>query len=439
MKTKSSTFSFHRRGRIWYAQFRIPETYKWSSARSTRTDDNLQALEIVVDWQKNGLPGKQGTGRRKLFEITTSKSAMEKVKEAPFSADEAEEVVKILESRGLVSVQPIKPKPGDIEFFSFIENFWNYDKSVYVKDRILHKKSITKKHCYDMTCRLKYWECFKGRMMSSITQLELKQLCVEIAEHELSDASINKTMLAGTAPLRWAKKNGFLDINPAEGLMRIDEVHEERGILTDTEAFALFSEGIWKSEMARVGNVLACTTGMRLGECLGLRRVCIGETELEVWNWTRMDGMKKPKNNEVRTVPILQEIRSELLALLATNPHGQGDDSFVFFGPEPTMPCSEDTLLDGLIGALESIGISDEMRKARNVDFHSWRHYFSTNLADRIDERKARIVTGHKSQSVFRKYADHKREQDVKDVAKAQKLVFKRIIEIERKKQLKTG
>lgn len=137
-----------------------------------------------------------------MREYLKAESILSAVKKAPLLREEAKEIVKILESRGLVNVKPIEKKPGDMEFLSFFENFWNYETSTYVKDRLVHKKYITKKHYYDMKHRLVHWEGFRGRMMSSITELELKQLCVQLSDKGLADASINKTMLAGTTPLK---------------------------------------------------------------------------------------------------------------------------------------------------------------------------------------------------------------------------------------------
>jgi len=432
MNPEPSNFLLQKRGKYWYVLFKIPNSGRWTTAKSTGTKDKLEALTLVMEWAKTGIPAGKVKSKKELREYLKSESIFTAVKNAQLSKEEAEEIVKILESRGLANVQLVVKKPGDVEFLSFLENFWNYEKSTYVKDRLVHKKSITKKHCYDMKHRLVHWEGFRGRMMSSITELELKELCVQLSDKGLADASINKTMLAGTTPLKWAKKNKMIASNPAESLERISETNEERGILTDEEVLKLFSEAVWKDEMARVANILACTTGLRLGECLGIQKINIKDSQLEVWNWTEMDGRKKPKNNKIRIVPLMKEIRDELLALLDKNPHDHCDTNYVFYGPEPDKPALGDSMLNGLVNALESIGISDNQRKERNIDFHSWRHYYTSNVCLYVDEKKLKTVTGHNSSAVFNVYAGHKKEVDVLAVAAATKKAFVKILRREK-------
>lgn len=96
--------------------------------------------------------------KKELREYLRSESIISAIKTVPFLSEDAREIVRILESHGLVNVQPKEPSSGDIDSLSFLRDFWNYDTSTYVKDRLVHKKMITKKHCYDMGHRLVHWE-----------------------------------------------------------------------------------------------------------------------------------------------------------------------------------------------------------------------------------------------------------------------------------------
>ncbi|AEF84465.1 hypothetical protein TREPR_2062 [Treponema primitia ZAS-2] len=55
--------------------------------------------------------------------------------------------------------------------------------------------------------------------------------------------------------------------------------------------------------------------------------------------------------------------------------------------------------------------------KKRNVVFHSWRHFYAARMADKIEARKVMLATGHKTEAVFKVYADHALENDLNDVA----------------------
>ncbi len=117
-------------------------------------------------------------------------------------------------------------------------------------------------------------------------------------------------------------------------------------MLTPSEAEKVFATE-WESNAAYIANLLACTTGIRLGEVLALRKSDVGETVLHVnHSWNIDDGMKCPKNGDDRKVPLLPEVRNYLLDLVATNPHDV-DDPFIFYGDEPDKPYVSKIYLDG--------------------------------------------------------------------------------------------
>jgi integrase len=62
--------------------------------------------------------------------------------------------------------------------------------------------------------------------------------------------------------------------------------------------------------------------------------------------------------------------------------------------------------------------------KKRNIVFHSWRHFYSARMADKIEARKVMLATGHKTEAVFNAYADHALEQDLHEVAVTSEQVF---------------
>ena len=84
------------------------------------------------------------------------------------------------------------------------------------------------------------------------------------------------------------------------------------------------------------------------------------------------------------------------------------------------------TLLKNLISALKTAGISESERKKRNINFHSWRHYYSKKMADALNERAMKL-TGHKTDSVFETYANHQSVNDFKEAEKATKEVFSKV------------
>lgn len=63
--------------------------------------------------------------------------------------------------------------------------------------------------------------------------------------------------------------------------------------------------------------------------------------------------------------------------------------------------------------------VARELWKARGVVFHRWRHYYAARMGDRLDARTVMVATGHRTPAMFEHYADHKLEEQLKEVGAA--------------------
>jgi integrase len=61
---------------------------------------------------------------------------------------------------------------------------------------------------------------------------------------------------------------------------------------------------------------------------------------------------------------------------------------------------------------------------ARGIDFHSWRHWYAKNMADRLDARTVQKATGHKTEAMLEHYADHELEGDLARLGVAAREAF---------------
>jgi len=310
-------YYLHRRKGVWYAELVNLETGEKLIARSTGTQNRDQAILTVADWIKNGIP----TGRQRKprpLEITAEiGSILRAIRKADLFSEDAMRIVNALKDRGLVDVAATKSGSGSVLLSEYLETFWDYHASPYVKEKLAHKQSITKRHCYEMGCRVrKYWlSAFNDRTLNSVTRQDLKDFSLNLVEKGLAPASINKIMLGGNVALSWAFREGHIAVDPTEKLMRFSGTPEKRGILTPAEAAAIFKVN-WNDKRAYVGNLLACTTGLRSGEVLAVRKSDIGEKILNVdHSWSTFDGLKSTKTNESRKVPLLPEVREKLMEL----------------------------------------------------------------------------------------------------------------------------
>jgi integrase len=228
-------------------------------------------------------------------------------------------------------------------------------------------------------------------------------------------------MSAGLTAFAYWHREGIVPVNLADGFERFTGGKQKRGVLTVDEAASLFAR-TWSDEAARVGNLLAATTGLRAGEVLAIRASDIGTTTLRVeHSWTGTE-LKAPKNGEVRWVPLLPEVRIALLKLLANNPHTDCVDVFIFWGIEAGRPRSDGKfLLDGLHKELDAMHIQ---WRERNIVFHSHRHFYAARMSDITTADKVRRITGHKSAAVFESYADHVTEQNLSEMLELERTAF---------------
>jgi integrase len=184
---------------------------------------------------------------------------------------------------------------------------------------------------------------------------------------------------------------------------------------------------------------VAATTGLRLGEIRALCAEDIDELILHVRHaWTEKDGLKTTKTGESRRVPLLPSIKTELLSLLAESPHGP--EGYIFWDVEDaSRPCSYSALAYNLRKMLVRLRVGansteDERRKVeeywdmRAVTFHSWRHYYSARMADKLEARTIMLATGHRTQAVFDAYAEHALESDMARLAATTADVFSSIL-----------
>jgi integrase len=72
--------------------------------------------------------------------------------------------------------------------------------------------------------------------------------------------------------------------------------------------------------------------------------------------------------------------------------------------------------------------------QARNIVFHSWRHYYAARMMDKMTAEQVTRITGHKSEAVFAEYTDHIIAENLEQMGKAGAEVFGNIIEFSKKK-----
>ena len=264
-----------------------------------------------------------------------------------------------------------------------------------------------------------YWlPALKGKYIGEITKDDLKSVLADKRIQTLAPKTINGIIDSITIPLKWAFNEGYTENICYEGLRRKTTKSHERHILTMDEAENLFHGDYWDN--------VAMHTGMRAGEIAALRVKDIQPDGIHVGSsWCKYMELKSCKNGEERDIPIpiSDELREELMIQAQMNPYFDGDESFIFFGMDPTKPACSKQWNKYLKRALTLM----KYPNPKEICFHLWRHFFCSRMLDVIpDKRVVMALSGHKTTAMLDHYGKHLEQEKTLAIAKeAIKEVFK--------------
>lgn len=456
-------FSLFVRNGVYYAQLYNQKKGSYMTGRSTGKTSRDEAAGVATDWLKNGIPGSKTEEKRSIETQMTLDAIQSGLNTLALTPDDVQKFVNILKNRNLLDSAIVTSAASSKPLIEYLAAFWDYDNSPYIKEKLLHGQKIGRMRAIDSSRTVKYWKLYFGdkKRIGEVTRSDLRDFSLWLAEYKvvskkkadkkspankaqesffskkpekervLSAGSINKIMVAGTLPLKWAAYHNEIPFDPGKGLMKFSGTPKARGILSEKEVKELFKVE-WKEERSKVASITSMSTGLRAGEVLALRLEDVGIDRLYVnhsWSWS--DGLKCTKTGKVRVVPLLRSIREELIKLANSNPHGK--DGFIFYGLAADKPMDTHFLIDGLKDALAKIGITEEERVKRNIVFHSWRHYFATKMRSRLDPSFVKRATGHSTDAMLEHYTEHEREEDIDTLLTTADDIFGNIIPFERK------
>ncbi len=419
-------FYLHKRNGIYYAELVDPISGKKLTKESHR--DN--ALLIVSDWLKNGLPSKNIKDRNPVSSVFNTNNLINTIKTADLSSYDALKIVKILHDRGLTDIAESNSSGSESELFTdFISRLWSWE-SPFIREKLAYNHKISKRHCSEMIAMFKrnWYDSFCNKTVGEIKREDIKIHLMNLKDLGFSTSTLNLSLNVVAAPLGWAFREGLISSNPAAGIKRFSGTGRKRDILTTKEIRDLIALD-WPDIRGKLAFLVALTCGLRLGEVSALQLKDIGDDRLFVrHSWSGFEGLKSPKNGEERETPLLPELRDGLRKLGSKNFWGTGDDRYIFFSQIKNQPIDYHVISDQFIDALHHIGIDEKTRKERNLVFHSIRHGYVKILSSRIDQQTAMRVTGHLTQAVFSHYADHKVEEDFKNLINVNQEIWNEIL-----------
>lgn len=415
---------------IYYVQFRLEDGSR-STSKSTGCRIRAEAERKAMEWVVNGnIPTRiNGKEESESFSSVDKIKILNDLRTFDFTNEEVKSIVKILKDRNYITSAVIHKSPEDKPLSDFLLNFWDYEKSPYVKEKKLKNQTIHQSYCATMKSRVMiYWiPMFEGRSVGSITRKDVQTIFDNESVLKLAPKTINSIVSSITVPLKWAFYNDLTENNCFDGILKCGQKSKKRDILTLEQAAAVFKSP-WENDSAKLANELAFYTGMRQGEIAGLQLQDIGIDRIYIrHSWSKYEGLKETKTNESREIKIPPKVRDALLMQASLNPYNEGQAGFVFFGLLPKQPTDPKNWLKYFRRALQESGHPTPDK----ICFHAWRHLWCSRVKDLIDDNRVIMTgSGHKTETMLNHYAEHVViENALNKLEKAQEQLFLPIIE----------
>lgn len=133
---------FKRHTGIYYVQFRMSDGSR-STSKSTGYRTRIEAERKAMEWVVNGQIPSRTNGK----ESSNSFSSVDKIKfmndlrTSHFTDEEIRSIIKVLKERKFISSAVICKSPEDKPIEDFLLNFWDFEKSPYVKEKKAEKSN----------------------------------------------------------------------------------------------------------------------------------------------------------------------------------------------------------------------------------------------------------------------------------------------------------
>ena len=292
---------------------------------------------------------------------------------------------------------------------NILTDFWR-EGSAYALAKKRKGEALSKNYTYINAHVVKkhLTKPLAGVKVSKLSVSFMDKLVEKLESEGKSPRTINGILSCLQIPLRnWSRKHSIP--YPLEYFDGHSKEHpKERGTLSIEDIQKIIAlQGI--SPRVKLGILLGCMCGLRLGEVVGIQPNDI-DTEKKIvhvrHNWVNnKEGLKGPKCNSVRDVPLPSAVEEAHTLCLEVNPYD--NCPFVLWNEASSKrPVDSMNLTRGYKRVLKSIGIDETERKERNLVFHGLRHTFvSLSRASGLPDFLVMRMAGHKSASMMENYS----------------------------------
>lgn len=300
-------------------------------------------------------------------------------------------------------------KGGNISLAEYAKDFFAYDGR-WATDKKARGLRLSLAHCKNMTALLnnRLLPVFGSIPINQINRGMIKQFRNELYLKGYSGGSINKTLTGLKLILESAEEEEIIPAVP-----RIDRAADNpkvKGILTIEEAKCLFSTE-WPDIRGYTANLLAATTGLRLGE---LQALTIGDIHFKdryivvskAWDHSSRTLNTTTKTGKTRNIFFPAIVTDAISELINNNPWPIKPERYIFYSEIlDSIPIDRSIIQKAFHSQLSKIGIYETERRSRNICFHSWRHWFNSLLINaKVPLQAVQSMTGHLTAEMSQRY-----------------------------------
>jgi integrase len=265
---------------------------------------------------------------------------------------------------------------GGRKFLPYLEWFWNADSPYFREFSMNNGREASAKHIRQSAANVRLhiapFAPFRDLPVSAIKAPLLRDWMLDMLDKGKSPNLIRSCQQVISTALSYLVTREELEYNPMQRVKAPHVKIREKGILKRKEIGTLTTAASGNPE-ARLAVLLGCLCGLRLGEVRGLCWEDIKDGAIKVrHNWQDAEGLKAPKYDSFRTVPLHKAIVPLLDRI------GRKESGLVFPGQDGRTPPCVATVNKRFVAELASVGISADEMKRRNLTFHSLRHTFVT-------------------------------------------------------------
>jgi integrase len=398
-------------GTFWYARFWDEAVQKNAHSRST---------QVPVEGKKERRYEAEEAARKIYNEIASS--LFSKSKAPVIQKPKIEQPTPVL----LTAV-------GNTPLVQYLEYFWSSNSEYAKFKRDVEKKPLTPYYIEmnhdDVRRHVQPFPGFNGVTVGTLNKAILKKYLIWLAgrktQRRKKDGSIvegdtmssrraNAVLQSVRVAIRWAFDNEEIQVDPFHKLGEVTESIKEKGVLSLEERNTLIDMPI-QDHRIRLVLLLGCLCGLRRGEIRGLQWGDISDGLIHVQhNYQDQDGLKMPKYNSVRKVPVPAAVQT-VLDIAKEKVTSVSPNNFILESPDKKhkgLPVSNNFFRNGVVSELAKLGISESQQKERVLTCHSMRHTFVTlaqlsGIPDVVISALVghKMATGNKSAPVTQKYS----------------------------------